>query len=162
MILMIVDQLTEVFYRPFLIVNGVDPKIARKSTLWYDPSAITTKPSKAEAASEGFDKGIISEVAWRRANGFPESDAPTQNEKAWRLAQSQGLISEPIMEALIKFNIPELYEIARQAGMANSAPADQAALETALEGGEQSTSDDIIETNDNETATDLVEPDGME
>lgn len=162
MILMIVDQLTEVFYRPFLIVNGVDPKIAMKSTLWYDPSAITTKPSKAEAASEGFDKGIISEAAWRRANGFPESDAPTQNEKAWRLAQSQGLISEPIMEALIKFNIPELYEIARQAGMANSAPADQAALETALEGGEESTSSDIIETNDNETATDLVEPDGME
>jgi hypothetical protein len=159
---MIVDQLTEVFYRPFLIVNGVDPKIARKSVLWYDPSAITTKPSKAEAASEGFEKGIISEEAWRRANGFPESDAPTQNEKAWRLAQSQGLISEPIMEALIKFNIPELYEIARQAGMANSAPEDQAALNEALEGGEQSTSDDIIETNENETATDLVEPDGME
>jgi hypothetical protein len=163
LVLMIVDQLTEVFYRPFLIQNGVDPKIARKSTLWYDPSAITTKPSKSESASEGFDKGIISEAAWRRSHGFPEADAPTQNEKAWRLAQQQGLISEPIMEALIKFNIPELYELARNAEMAaNTAPEDQAALNTALGGEEESAPSDIIETNDNETATDLVEPDGME
>lgn len=158
LVLMIVDQLTEVFYRPFLLENGVDPKIVRKSTIWYDPSAITTKPSKAEAASEGFDKGIISEAAWRRSHGFPEADAPTQNEKAWKLAQAQGLISEPIMEALIKFNIPELYEMARTAEMANTAPKDQAALDTALGGEETTSSDDIITTNDNETATDLVEP----
>lgn len=158
LVLMITDQLTEVFYRPFLLENGVHPEVVEKSTLWYDPSAITTKPSKAEAASEGFDKGIISEAAWRRSHGFPEADAPTQNEKAWKLAQSQGLISEPIMEALIKFNIPELYAMAREAEMANTAPEDQSALQEALGGEETPPSDDITTTNGNETATDLVEP----
>lgn len=158
MILMIVDQLTEAFYRPMLLQNGVDPEIVRKSVLWYDPSAVTTKPSKADAASEGFDKGILSEAAWRRAHGFPESDAPTQNEKAWKLAQQQGLISEPIMEALIKFNIPELYEMARTAERANTAPEDNAALDKALGEGDPAASDDIMTTNENETATDLVEP----
>lgn len=158
MVLMIVDQLTEVFYRPFLLENGVHPDIVAKSTLWYDPSAITTKPSKAESASEGFDKGIISEAAWRRSHGFPESDAPTQNEKAWKLAQSQGLISEPIMEALIKFNIPELYAMAREAEMANTAPEDQSALQNALGGEAPAAPDDIMTTNEDETATDLVEP----
>lgn len=158
LVLMIVDQLTEVFYRPFLLENNVHPAIVAKSTLWYDPSAITTKPSKAEAADSGFEKGIISEAAWRRSHGFPEADAPTQNEKAWRLAQSQGLISEPIMEALIKFNIPELYEMARAAETAKIAPEDQEALGEALGGEETPPSDDIMTTNGNETATDLVEP----
>lgn len=158
LVLMIVDQLTEVFYRPFLLENNVHPEVVAKSTLWYDPSAITTKPSKAESASEGFDKGIISEAAWRRSHGFPEADAPTQNEKAWKLAQAQGLISEPIMEALIKFNIPELYEMARAAETAKTTPEDQSALGEALGGEAPAPSDDIMTTNDNETATDLVEP----
>ena len=158
LVLMIVDQLTEVFYRPFLLENDVHPDIVAKSTLWYDPSAITTKPSKAESASEGFEKGIISESAWRRSHGFPEADAPTQNEKAWRLAQDQGLISEPIMEALIKFNIPELYEMARAAETAKIAPEDQSALSEALGGEAPAAPDDIMTTNEDETATDLVEP----
>jgi hypothetical protein len=154
LLLMIVDQLTEVFYRPWLKSEGVDPKVIKKSVLWYDSSAITLKPSSAEAASDGFDKGILSEKAWRRSHGFPESDAPTQNEKAWRLAQDQGLISEPIMEALIKFNIPELYEMARAAEMKNTAPEDQEALSEAI--GTETTEDTT--TSPEETPTDLVEP----
>lgn len=154
LLLMIVDQLTEVFYRPWLKSEGVDPKIVKKSALWYDSSAITLKPSSAEAASDGFEKGILSAKAWRRSHGFPESDAPTQNEMAWKLAQDQGLISEPIMEALIKFNIPELYEMARAAEMKNTAPEDQEALSEAI--GTETTEDTT--TSPEETPTDLVEP----
>ena len=155
LILMIIDQLTEVFLHPYLRTKGVSEEDLSRITIWYDPSAITTKPSKSDSASEGFDKGILSEEAWRRSHGFPETDAPTSSEKAWRLAQEKGLISEPVMEALLRLYIPEIMEDTRKRELENSAPQDQEALANAL--GGTAPSDDTIST-DTQPPTDLVEP----
>lgn len=167
LVLMIVDQLTEVFYRPYLVASGVDPEIASRCVLWYDPSAITTRTNKADAALELYNANAISEAALRRAHGFPESDAPTQNEKAWRLSAKQGLISEPIMEALIKYNIPDLFSMARQNELQNTDPSTQGDLSKALGGdAPPAASSDIITPDASTPAskptppapTDLVEP----
>lgn len=114
MILQIVDALTIVFLRPVLTSLGFTDEQIDNVVVWYDPSAITTKPSKADAAGIGFEKRAISAKAWRRANGFHEGDAPTDLEIAQRLAVERGLLSEPVTEALLRTLIPSLLQQVQQ------------------------------------------------
>lgn len=153
MMLMIVDQLSSQFLRRWLLLQGVEQDIVDKLTLWYDPSAITTKPSKAESATEGHNMGILSDEAWRRAHGFSEGDAPTDVQKAWRIAESKGLISEPIYEMILKLAMPKILEQVREQEMAKNPEGNQA-LNEALNG--EAPSNDII--NNETPPTDLVEP----
>lgn len=153
MMLMIVDQLSSQFLRPWLKLQGVDDDVVENLTLWYDPSAITTKPSKAESATEGHQMGIISDEAWRRAHGFSEGDAPTDVQKAWRIAESKGLISEPIYEMILKLAMPTILEQVREQEMAKNPEGNQA-LNEAVNG--EAPSNDII--NNETPPTDLVEP----
>jgi len=120
MILLIVDSLTTVFLKPVLRAMGYDEDLIANIVIWYDPSAITTKPSKSESASEGYDKKIISAEAWRRTHGFAESDAPTSVEVAQRIAVDRGMLSEPITEALFQLLIPELMDRVRQQAIQQS------------------------------------------
>src|SRR5690606_23043007 len=114
MILQIVDSLTTVFLKPVLRSFGWSEKAIENIVLWYDPSAITTKPSKAEAADRGFQNQTISAKAWRKANGFSETDAPSELEIAQRMAVDKGLLSEPVTEALLRTLIPTLLERVQQ------------------------------------------------
>lgn len=119
LVLLIVDSLTVVFLRQVLINLGFTPEDVMRVVVWYDPSAITTKPDKATAATTGFEMQTISAKAWRRANGFSETDAPTELEIAQRMAVEKGLLSEPIMDALLYTLIPDLLNKVRadQQGM---------------------------------------------
>lgn len=135
MILMICDCLTVAFLRPALRALGYPEEHVMRTVVWYDPSAITSKPSKAESATIGFDKQVISGDAWRRAHGFSVSDAPTQLEIAQRLAVAKGLISEPLAEKLISTLIPDLMSDLRKEQLQQSDPSSAAALNSALDGG---------------------------
>lgn len=131
--LMIVDSLTVMFLRPVLRGLGVPEDIVSRVTVWYDPSAITAKPDKASAATTGYEQNMVSAAAWRRENGFSETDGPTQLELAQKMAISKGLLSEPITEALLNTLIPEILGKVRDASMANTDPASAGALEQALD-----------------------------
>lgn len=120
MILQIVDALTVVFLRPVLRSLGFKEEEISDIVIWYDPSMIATKPSKADAATKGYENRAISAKAWRRSNGFHDSDAPTELEIAQRLAVERGLLSEPVTEALLRTLIPELLESVRQDQLAQS------------------------------------------
>lgn len=120
LMLQIVDALTIIFLRPVLRSQGFSEEQIKNVVLWYDPSAITTKPSKAEAANIGFESKIISAKAWRRANGFHEGDAPTQIEIGQRLAVERGLLSEPVTEALLRTLIPELLQQVQEEQLAQA------------------------------------------
>lgn len=124
LVLLIVDALTVVFLRPVLIAMGYDPEVVSRIVVWYDPSAITTKPSKAEAATLGYDKKILSAEAWRRSNGFSESDAPTSLEVGQRMAVDRGMISEPVNDALLGMLIPEIMEKVRAQAIQQSPSAE--------------------------------------
>lgn len=132
LILMIVDCLTTVFLRPILRGLQVPEEIVSRVTIWYDPSSITTKPDKASAAGIGYAQQTISAQAWRRENGFSETDAPTQLELAQRMAVSKGLLSEPITEALLRTLIPEVLNSVKQQVLENMDPSSAAALQQAV------------------------------
>lgn len=140
MLLMIVDSLTIGFLRPALVTMGWKPEDVERVVVWYDPSAITAKPSKSEAATTGFGLGIVSGEAWRRYNGFAESDKPSELESAQRLAESRGALSEQLTDALVKTMIPEdILNAVRADQFAQSDPASANALQQALGTGDGST-----------------------
>lgn len=121
MTLMLVDALTTVYLRPVLRSMAFSEKDISRIVVWYDPSAITAKPSRADAADRGLEYGTVSKAAWRRAHGFTESDAPTELEIAQDMAVKRGALSEPVTEALLRTLIPSLLEqvqrgIQQQAG----------------------------------------------
>lgn len=149
LILMIVDALTVMFLRPVLRGLGVSEDIVSRVTIWYDPAAITAKPDKASAATTGFEKDMVSSAAWRRENGFSETDAPTQLELAQKMAIAKGLLSEPITEALLNTIIPDILQQVRKDAMAATDPASAGALEEVL-------------TSENEPADPAVTPDELE
>jgi hypothetical protein len=159
LVLMIVDALTIVLMRPVLKSLGfTDEQIARV-VVWYDPSAITTKPDKATAATQGFEMQTISAQAWRRANGFTESDKPSELEVAQRLAVQKGLISEPVMEALLYTLIPDLLARFKEQQQAQTSPETAEAIETVLNGGQADISASEGEsTNEDETGGPAAPP----
>jgi hypothetical protein len=133
MILLIIDQLTVGFLRPALRAQGVEEDLVQRATIWYDPSAITAKPSKAEAAVTLYEKNAISLQALRRANGFSESDAPSELERVQRLAYERAVLSDALSESLLDTMVPEeVKEQARQQQLATSDPASANALGQAL------------------------------
>lgn len=164
LILMIVDCLTIGFLRPALRAQGWEEDVVNRAVVWYDPSAITAKPSKAEAAVTLYGMKAISQTALRRANGFTDSDAPSELERAQRMAEERAMISDAMSETLMNSIIPEeLKSEAREQALALSDPESANALQTAL-GGEPATaapegSDTIEQTPSNEQAPPtLMEP----
>lgn len=134
LILMIVDSLTIGFLRHCLMQLGWEEEEVRRVCVWYDPSLITAKPSKSEAATTGYEMGIVSSEAWRRYNGFAETDQPGPLEKAQRLAESRGALSEPLTDALVKTMIPEEILKEVRAAQFEASGADGSALQNALGG----------------------------
>lgn len=156
LILMIVDSLTVMFLRPVLRGLGVPEDIVARVTVWYDPAAITAKPDKASAATEGFNANNISGAAWRRENGFSETDAPTQLELAQKMAISKGLLSEPITEALLNTLIPDILGKVRAQSMSNTDPASATALDQVLD--PNAAAEPVAESASPEAESDTISP----
>lgn len=133
MVLMICDILTSGFLRPALIANGVPVDVANKLVVWYDPSSITSKPSKSEAANFGIENDLVSDYAWRAANGFAESDAPDEKQYARKILTSKLVLSDPALQAnLLDLVLPTLMNASRETSLGNSDPASAGALGDAL------------------------------
>lgn len=164
MILLIIDCLTIGFLRPALRAQGWPEDIVNRATVWYDPSAITAKPSKAEGAVTLYNLKAISQSALRRANGFKDSDAPSDLERAQRMAEERAAISDAMSETLMNSIIPEdMRKQAKEQALAMSDPASANALQQAV-GGEPAPaapggSDTMESTQSNEQAPPtLMEP----
>lgn len=131
--LLIVDSLTTVFLHPVLKAYGFSDEEIERVVIWYDPSAIAAKPSKADAADVGYAQKTISAQAWRREHGFSESDAPTQLEMSQRLAMERGLLDEATSAAIFQTLMPDLMQAARD-GQLEASPDGQG-LQEFLDGG---------------------------
>jgi hypothetical protein len=137
LILLIVDCLTIGFLRPALLKKGWDPEIVSRAVVWYDPSEITAKPSKAEAAVTLYGLKIISAEAVLRANGFSPEDYPSDLERVQRMAEERAIISDAMSETLLNSFVPDdLKNQAKQQALAESDPASANALQNAV-GGDQ-------------------------
>ena len=141
LMLLIADALTIVYLRPYLEAQGYSPADVEKIVVWYDPSAVSTRNDRAQDADSGFDRGVISQEAWRRAHGFSQSDAPTPTEIALRLLNERGTITPELTEAMLAAFAPEAMNAVRDAAQAQSVapmdPALQQQLDQALAKPEQ-------------------------
>ena len=161
LILMICDSLTTVFLRPVLRSMGHLESDISRIVMWYDPSAITAKPSRADAADRGFDRGILSAQAWRRSHGFGAGDAPTELEVAQKMAVARGALSEPVTEALLRTLIPSILEQINRAQQNQAGDVgeilDQLEIPAPGETPQEQAPDTDTDT-DTDTAPGLIEP----
>jgi hypothetical protein len=119
-VLLLCDAFRAVYLIPALEAEGVDPSLLDNIVIWYDPSAIMTAPDKSNAANVGFDKYALSYEAWRRANGFSETDAPTGEEVAQRIAIARGQLNDALTEQLFRTLMPEIMDQARAQAIQDS------------------------------------------
>jgi hypothetical protein len=120
LMLLIVDALTVVYLRPYLTANGYTDEEVSRITVWYDPSAVSTRNDRATDADAGFDRGAVSSDAWRRAHGFSDQDAPTPNEVALRMLTERGVLTPELTEAMLAAVSPEMMNAVRGAQQAAS------------------------------------------
>jgi hypothetical protein len=133
LIVLICDILTYAYLRPMLHKAGVPAEILERFVVWYNPAAIVTRPDRSSSADTGFAKGLISGTAWRRAHGYSEHDAPTDDEVLRNLAIARAVIPPDMSPALIESLNPAFFQKERQAGQdAAGIPSDVAQL---LNGG---------------------------
>ena len=121
LMLLIVDALTVVYLRPYLLANGYSPADVDKVVIWYDPSAIATRNDRAADADSGFDKGAVSYDTWRRAHGFSDADAPSADETVIRMIIEKGMITPELTESILNALAPDVLGKAREVQQANSA-----------------------------------------
>lgn len=134
LMLLIVDALTVMYLRPYLVANGYDEKDVQKVCIWYDPSQVATRNDRAADADAGFDKMAVSYDAWRRAHGFSEADAPDPKEFALRLVLQKGMVTPELTEAMLQAVAPEVMGQIRQQSMEQSGAAIPPEIDELLSG----------------------------
>ena len=72
-------SLTAAYYQEALRKAGVTD--LERHVIWYDPAAIIGHGDQAASATVGADAGRLSDDAWRRYNGFSDTDAPTEDDE---------------------------------------------------------------------------------
>jgi hypothetical protein len=118
--LLLCDALTVVYLRPALRAAGVAESELDRYVVWYDPSEVTTRPNKSDDADTGYDKGLLSGAAWRRAHGFSDDDMPDSTELALRQLMEKGAVTPELTEALLAVFAPDVMAKVREASQAAS------------------------------------------
>lgn len=108
-LLLIADLLSVAFLRPQLLAedeNGVAPPAefvqwAPQVFVWYDASALLSKPDTGAHADAAYDRNEISGDAYRAAKGFGEDDAPDALELLIRTGLRRGILTGDLTKALL-------------------------------------------------------------
>lgn len=82
------EELTSLYLRPAARAAGVAD--FDEYVVWYDASAAVLPTDQTADAREAFDRYAISAEALRRAGGFDEVDAPSDDELVRRIALDTG------------------------------------------------------------------------
>ena len=136
LMLLIVDALTVVYLRPYLLASGFTKEEVDRVVVWYDPSAVSTRNDRAADADSGYDRYAVSLDTWRRAHGFSDADAPTANELAIRMMMERGAFTPELTEAMLSALAPEVMDSVRNAQQASSVGAIPPEVQQALQGAE--------------------------
>lgn len=123
LLLLICDALTSAYLRPRLRKEGIDEQLIKRLVIWYNPSQIVTRPDRSQAASEGYEKYLLSGKAWRSARGFGEMDAPSEDEIIMRLGLGAQVPPE-MATVLIEALNPEFFEEKREQAQADAGVPD--------------------------------------
>ncbi len=78
-----VDAVTRFYLHPNLEAVGMnDP---HRFVVWYDPTGVVSDPDESDKALQADDRLLISSARTRRALGFTEDDAPSEEELQQRI-----------------------------------------------------------------------------
>lgn len=113
LVLMMVDALTTVYLRQFIVAHGFTREDADQIVTWYDPADVVVRPNRNQDATDGFDRYAVSAEAWRRTHGFSEDDAPDEAEVIQRLVIAKGQLPDALTETLLRVFAPEIMSKAR-------------------------------------------------
>lgn len=113
LVLMMVDALTTVYLRQYIVAHGFTREDAESIVTWYDPADVVVRPNRNQDATDGFDRYAVSAEAWRRTHGFSEDDAPDEAEVIQRLVISKGQLPDALTETLLRVFAPEIMSKAR-------------------------------------------------
>lgn len=155
LILMICDALTTAFLHPALRANGVPEDIVQNLVVWYDPSALTMKTNKAEASDFGIEHNIISSSAWRREHGFPETDAPEEEQLLMKMIMATGALPPETQTLVIQQLFPTMMGKTREEALGVSEPESADALTDILQSDPNAEQAVDIQGQD---TPDLIEP----
>jgi hypothetical protein len=127
------DDLTDVFLRPLLESEideyGWDPDQVKKMVIWYDPSEIVTRPDRGADADAGWDRGALSDDAWRKSHGFSAEDKPSEEELLKRMMLRSAQLPPNLIDYMARHLLPEYFEDAPPLVTQTQAGMDQAATE---------------------------------
>lgn len=109
-LLLIVDLLSSAFLRPQLTADDINDQPAPseflewapKLFIWYDPSALLSKPDTGANADGAYDRNEISGMAYRAAKGYSEDDAPDALELLIRAGLRRGQLSSELTQGLLE------------------------------------------------------------
>jgi hypothetical protein len=109
-----VDAITEIFLRPILradaVAKGWDPEEVEKVVVWYDPSDVVTRPDRGADADAGWDRGALSDDAWRQAHAFSADDAPSVEERLMRLLVQNPQLPPNLVDYLARELLPAYFK----------------------------------------------------
>lgn len=77
------------FLRPALLERKFPPDVVRRVVLGKDPSALVTRPNRAQDAKDAHDRLVISDEQLRKDLGFPDTAAPEDEELQRREERSR-------------------------------------------------------------------------
>jgi hypothetical protein len=106
--LVFVDALTQVYLRPVLKAQGFTDAELDNIVVWYDPSEIVTRPNKEDEATQGTDRLLLSPAAWRREHGYPESDAPDEEDLSVMLLNKMTALPPEVITKLLQKSMPTI------------------------------------------------------
>lgn len=70
--------------------------------IWYDPTALVTRPNRAQDAKDAHGALAISDQTLRNALGFTDDDAPSDEELLQRLAQTRGALDPALTQGFLQ------------------------------------------------------------
>ena len=125
------DDLTDIYLKPLLkadmLAAGWEPEQVDKMVVWYDPSEVVTRPDRGADADAGWDRGALSNDAWRRAHGFSADDAPSDEELMQRTLMRSAQLPPNLIDYVARKLWPEYFEDAPPLVTQNQAGMNQAA-----------------------------------
>lgn len=103
-----VDAVASVYLLPRLKALGWLDEELKDIAVWYDPSEIVTRPNSADEATQGVDRGLVSDAAWRREHGYAETDAPSEEDTARQLLLKMTALPDQVALLLLKAALPKM------------------------------------------------------
>lgn len=120
---LMVDALTASMFRDNLLELGYARDQVNRLVIWYDPSEAVSAPNRGTEADAAYDKRAISEAAYRRARGFDDDDAPTDEERVRRLVLERGLVDAGTTVAVLDYLLHAKLPAPAQPGAKPQLPA---------------------------------------